>query len=64
MRLRAGEIRLDLGPPQAWEDAMAEGSGFEMKAHEQSYGRFIGLLKYGAVAAFVVTAIVVLIIAS
>lgn len=43
---------------------MAEGSGFEMKAHEQSYGRFIGLLKYGAVAAFVVTAIVVLIIAS
>lgn len=43
---------------------MAESSGFEMNAHEETYGRFLKLLKYGAVLCFVVAAIVVLIIAS
>ena len=43
---------------------MAEHSGFEMKAHEQTYGSFINLLKYGAVACLIVTAIVVYLIAS
>ena len=40
------------------------GSGFELKAHESTYSRFIGLMKYGAVASFVITAIVVVILAT
>jgi hypothetical protein len=43
---------------------MAQGSGFEMNAHEKTYGSFLNLLKYGAVASFLVAAIVVYIIAS
>jgi Bacterial aa3 type cytochrome c oxidase subunit IV len=42
---------------------MAETAG-DMKAHEGTYGSFIGLMKYGAIASFVVAAIVVLILAS
>jgi hypothetical protein len=42
----------------------AGGSGMDMKAHEQTYVGFLGLLKYGAIASFLVGAIVVLLIAS
>jgi len=43
---------------------MAGSSNSEMKAHEGTYVGFIGLMKYGALACFVVAAIVVLILAS
>ena len=43
---------------------MAQGSSYEMKAHERTYGSFLKLLKYGAVASFIVAAIVVYLIAS
>jgi hypothetical protein len=42
---------------------MAEQAG-DLKAHEGTYGGFLGLMKYGAIASFIVAAIVVLIIAS
>jgi hypothetical protein len=52
-------------PAQAMGMTMADGgSHFEMKAHEQTYSSFIGLLKYGAVACFVIAFIVVYLIAS
>jgi hypothetical protein len=35
----------------------------DMKAHEQTYTSIMGLLKWGAVASFIVGAIVVMIIA-
>lgn len=40
------------------------GSGFELNAHESTYSGFIGLIKYGAIASFVIAAIVVVILAS
>ena len=43
---------------------MANSSGPHIKAHEQTYVGFISLLKYGAVASFIVAAIVVYLIAS
>lgn len=43
---------------------MADSSGFEMKAHEQTYVGFTKLLKYGAIASFLVAAIVVYLLAS
>ncbi|WP_419827991.1 aa3-type cytochrome c oxidase subunit IV [Sphingomonas sp.] len=43
---------------------MADNGRAQFKAHEQTYGGFLGLLKYGAIAAFVVAAIVVFIVAS
>ena len=42
---------------------MAEKAG-DLKAHEGTYLGFLGLIKYGAIASFVVAATVVLIIAS
>ena len=39
------------------------GAPMDMPAHERTYSGFINLFKYGAVAAFAVAAIVVLIIA-
>lgn len=36
----------------------------DMQAHEKSYALFSGVMKWGAVAAFIVAAIVVLLIAS
>lgn len=43
---------------------MAEtGAKMDMPAHERTYSRFIGLFKFGAIASFIVAAIVVLIIA-
>lgn len=44
--------------------AMAEGSDMHMKAHEQTYGAFLVLLKWGTIVAFIVAAIVIAIIAS
>jgi hypothetical protein len=44
--------------------AMADGVKGDMTAHEATYGRFLVLLKYGAVLTFVIAAVVVLIIAS
>ncbi|UAK24954.1 aa3-type cytochrome c oxidase subunit IV [Sphingomonas nostoxanthinifaciens] len=42
---------------------MAEtGAKIDLPAHEQTYARFIGLFKYGAIACFAIAAIVVLII--
>lgn len=38
--------------------------GFEMKAHEGTYAGFTALMKWGTIACLVVTAIVVLLIAS
>lgn len=43
---------------------MAESSHVEMNAHEQTYGSFTRLLKYGAFASFVVSFIVILLIAN
>jgi hypothetical protein len=43
---------------------MANSSGMQIKAHEQTYVGFIKLLKYGAVASFLVAALVVYLIAS
>lgn len=40
------------------------GQAGDLNAHEGTYGGFLGLMKYGAIASFVVAAIVVLIIAS
>lgn len=43
----------------------ANGNGdFEMGAHEGTYSGFTALMKWGTVASLIVTAIVVLIIAS
>ena len=36
----------------------------EMKAHEGTYGMFIGLLKWGTIASAILTFIVVMLIAS
>ena len=38
------------------------GANIDLPAHERTYGRFIGLFKYGAIAAFIVAAIVILLI--
>jgi len=43
---------------------MANDSGFELGAHEQTYGGFIGLMKWGTVASAIVAAIVVFLIAN
>lgn len=43
---------------------MADDARVQFKAHEHTYGGFLTVLKYGAIAAFVVAALVVLIIAS
>ena len=42
----------------------ADGGTGDMNAHEHTYSGFIGLFKWGAVAVFVITAIVVVLIAS
>src|SRR3546814_18818436 len=39
--------------------AEANGAEFELKAHEQTYNGFISLLKWGAIATAIVTAIVI-----
>ena len=42
---------------------MAEGGAkMDMPAHERTYGRFISLFKFGAVACFIIAMIVILII--
>jgi hypothetical protein len=38
------------------------GAKMDMPAHQRTYARFIGLFRFGAVASFIVAAIVVLII--
>lgn len=43
---------------------MADSSGFEMRAHESTYGSFLKLLKYGSIFCFFTAFVVVLIIAS
>jgi hypothetical protein len=43
---------------------MADHSHMEMKAHEQTYGGFLTLLKFGTVASLIVAFIVVYLIAS
>lgn len=42
---------------------MAESSHVEMTAHQQTYGSFTSLMKYGAAACMIVAFVVVLIIA-
>ena len=42
---------------------MADSSSFEQKAHEQTYVGFTKFLKYGAIASFLVAAVVVYLIA-
>jgi hypothetical protein len=39
-------------------------SGFEMKAHQKDYGKFLWLFKWGTIASVIVAAIVVLLIAN
>jgi len=39
-------------------------TGNDMKAHSRDYGKFTALFKWGAIASFITTAIVVLLIAS
>lgn len=41
---------------------MAEAS--DMKAHEATYGRMIGMMKWGSVAVAIITAIVIWLIAA
>lgn len=41
---------------------MADHSPTQMKAHEQTYGGFLSLLKFGTVASLVVAALVVYLI--
>ena len=41
---------------------MADSSQVEMTAHQQTYGSFIKLLKYGAVVCAVVALVVILLI--
>ena len=41
---------------------MVDHSHIEMKAHEQTYGSFTKLLKYGALACFITAFLVILII--
>lgn len=43
---------------------MADSSHVEMMAHQQTYGSFTKLLKYGAAACFIVAFAVILIIAN
>jgi hypothetical protein len=43
---------------------MAESSPVEMKAHEQTYGSFLKLLKYGTITSFLIAFVVVLLISS
>lgn len=40
------------------------GKGSDLQAHERTYAGFIALFKWGAVASFVLTFIVILLIAS
>jgi hypothetical protein len=44
------------------EKMAEEGAKIDLPAHEQTYGGFISLFKWGAIACFVIAAIVVLII--
>jgi hypothetical protein len=39
------------------------GKGSDFQAHERTYSGFISLLKWGAIASLVITAIVILLIA-
>lgn len=39
------------------------GAHTDIAAHERSYGRFIGLMKYGALAVAIIAFVVILIIA-
>ncbi|WP_019833858.1 aa3-type cytochrome c oxidase subunit IV [Sphingomonas sp. PR090111-T3T-6A] len=43
---------------------MAESSHVEMNAHQQTYGSFVRLLKYGAAACFLAAFVVILLIAN
>jgi hypothetical protein len=38
------------------------GAKIDLPAHEHTYGRFIGLFKWGAIACFLIALVVVLII--
>jgi len=51
-------------PEQRKEGPMADNSPIEFKAHEQTYDKFIKAFTYGAVACFVIAAIVIYLIAS
>jgi hypothetical protein len=41
---------------------MAEGAKIDMPAHERTYSGFIGLFKWGAVAAFLIALLVIYLI--
>ncbi len=43
---------------------MSDHNGMEMKAHEQTYGGFLSLLKFGTIACLIVAFLVVYLIAS
>lgn len=43
---------------------MAVDTGKEMKAHENTYGFFTGLMKWGTILSFIIAMIVVFIIAT
>jgi hypothetical protein len=55
--------RVEILALQSSEDPMAESSHVEMNAHEQTYGSFTRLLKYGAFVCVAVAFIVILLIA-
>ncbi|MGS1015638.1 aa3-type cytochrome c oxidase subunit IV [Allosphingosinicella humi] len=44
--------------------AVEGGAKGDMGAHEQSYARFAGMMKWGSIITFIVVALVVVIIAS
>jgi hypothetical protein len=45
-----------------WRASMSDHGGMEMKAHEQTYGGFLTLLKFGTVACLAVAFLVVYLI--
>lgn len=44
--------------------AETNGAEFEMKAHDQTYGGFLSLMKYGTIISAILAAIVVYLIAN
>jgi Bacterial aa3 type cytochrome c oxidase subunit IV len=64
LRLLRGTSGLDIAASKTEEGAMADHTPMEIKAHEQTYTGFIKAFTYGALACFVIAAIVVYLIAS
>ncbi|MGN6121447.1 MAG: aa3-type cytochrome c oxidase subunit IV [Sphingomonas oligoaromativorans] len=62
--MQPGFRQVEISALQSSEAPMAESSHVEMNAHQQTYGSFVRLLKYGAAACFVAAFVVILLIAN